>query len=69
VIKSVIERHLIAGLPDDVLSPEIVGKMNEQEINRVAAEAPEITKKRELLQRREADLRKGRDEVDNAMCE
>ncbi|KAF1963020.1 hypothetical protein CC80DRAFT_499318 [Byssothecium circinans] len=65
--KAVIERHLVEPLPDIVLSPLIVAKMNEKEIEFVAAEPSEISQQRAFLEARKVMLEKGLETFREAM--
>jgi hypothetical protein len=67
VTRVVIERHLVAPLPEVILSPVIVSQMNEQEIRAVAGENVNIVRKRERLHEKEALLQKGVDMFDEVM--
>ncbi|KAH8717086.1 P-loop containing nucleoside triphosphate hydrolase protein [Phaeosphaeriaceae sp. PMI808] len=59
ITKTVIERHLIEPLPKDILSPIVIGKMTDQEIEFVTAERREITEQRLSLQLDKKKLEKG----------
>ncbi|KAK3673763.1 hypothetical protein LTR78_006316 [Recurvomyces mirabilis] len=44
--KQVVERHLLAELPEDTLSPLMINDMSDQEVGYLAGEAEETTHKR-----------------------
>lgn len=67
IAKSVIERHLVEPLPDNILSPLIVTGMTEKEIAFVAAERAEITQQRLNLESKKAMLEKGLETFRKAM--
>ncbi len=49
VCRQVVERHLLRSLPE-IFSPEVVAAMNDEELERLAAERPSNTKSREDAQ-------------------
>ena len=59
VTKQVIERHLVQQLPDIVLSPMVVTRLTDSEVQFIAAEPPEVTQKRLFLESRRELLEKG----------
>ncbi|KAF2740911.1 hypothetical protein EJ04DRAFT_592504 [Polyplosphaeria fusca] len=59
VAKQVIERHLVAPLPNIVLSPVIIAEMPDTLVQKIAAEPPEIGTQRANLEHRKATLEKG----------
>ena len=59
IAKQVIERHLVATLPDKILSPLVVTQFTDAEVQYVAAEPSETTAQREHLEARKAMLEKG----------
>ncbi|EDU48560.1 GTP-binding protein [Pyrenophora tritici-repentis] len=61
VAKAVIERHLVAPLPDIIVSPLAVTKMTDKQIESVAAEPPQVTQQRAHLEWKRAMLEKGMD--------
>ncbi|EMD86682.1 hypothetical protein COCHEDRAFT_1023891 [Bipolaris maydis C5] len=67
ITKAVIERHLVAPLPDIILSPLVVTQMTEKEVEFVAAEPPEITQQRLHLESRKSMLEKGLETFREAM--
>jgi hypothetical protein len=67
IAKTVIERHLVQPLPDLILSPLIVAKLDEQQVHYVTAESPEITQQRAHLESKKAMLEKGLDTFREAM--
>jgi hypothetical protein len=67
VCKTVIERHLVRTLSDNILSPLVVTKMTDREIAFVAAEPPEVTQQRKFLEARKAMLEKGLETFREAM--
>lgn len=67
ICKAVVERHLVEPLSEIVLSPVFVVKMNEDEVNFVAAEPVEITHQRTFLESRKAMLEKGLETFREAM--
>ena len=67
VAKAVIERHLVEPLPDMILSPRIIARMTEKEIESVAAESPETTQQRAHLESRKLMLQKGLETFRDAM--
>lgn len=67
VCKTVIERHLVEPLPDLILSPLVVDKMTEKEINFVAAEPIETTQQRAFLESRKDMLERGLETFREAM--
>jgi hypothetical protein len=67
VAKAVIERHLVEPLPDMILSPLIIARMTEKEIESVAAESPETTQQRAHLESRKLMLQKGLETFRDAM--
>jgi hypothetical protein len=68
VAKAVIERHLVEPLPDMILSPLVVTKMTDKEVEFVAAEPQEVTKQRALLEGRKAMLEEGLKTFQEAMA-
>ena len=67
ITKAVIERHLVGPLPDIILSPLVVTRMTEEEVEFVAAEPPEITQQRFHLESRKGMLEKGLETFREAM--
>ncbi|CAA9960015.1 GTP-binding protein [Pyrenophora teres f. maculata] len=67
VAKAVIERHLVAPLPDIILSPLVVTEMTDSQIEYVASEPPEITQQRAHLESKRVMLEKGLDTFREAM--
>ena len=67
VAKAVIERHLVAPLPDVILSPLVVTGLTDKQIEYVAAEPPEITQQRTHLESKRVMLEKGLDTFREAM--
>jgi hypothetical protein len=67
ICKAVVERHLVEPLPDAILSPLVVARMTEKEIDFVAAEPPEITQQRMFLESRKTMLENGLETFREAM--
>ncbi|KAF2654105.1 dynamin family protein-like protein [Lophiostoma macrostomum CBS 122681] len=67
VCKQVIERHLVDPLPRIILSPMVVTKFTDEEVQFVAAEPPEITRERAHLEDRKAMLENGMETFREAM--
>lgn len=65
--KQVIERHLVDTLPSAILSPMVVTGLTDEEVEYVAAEAPEVTRQRNFLQGRKEMLEKGQEAFRLAM--
>ena len=61
VTQQVIERHLVAPLPDIILSPGVIAGMSDEEVKTVAAEARATTDRRNHLEQNKAMLEKGLD--------
>ena len=61
VTDQVIEHHLLHNLAEQTLSPMIINEMPDGEIAHIAAEAEEVTKKREFLEGHKAVLESGQD--------
>jgi len=59
VSKQVIERHLVDTLSRNVLSPMIIAGMSELQVETLAKEAPDVSRKRERLEERKKVLDKG----------
>lgn len=67
VTEQVIERNLLHQLAEDTLSPLIINDMPEQAIEYIAAEAEEITHKREFLEGHKTILENGQDAFRKAL--
>lgn len=67
VTKQVIERHLVDTLPSAILSPLVITGLTDEEVEYVAAEAPEVTRQRNFLQGRKEMLEKGQEAFRLAM--
>lgn len=67
VTKQVIERHLLHGLAENTLSPMIINNMSDGEVAHIAAEAEEITHKREFLEGHKAILESGQEAFRKAL--
>lgn len=61
VTDQVIERHLLHKLAQDTLSPMVVNDMSDNEIRYIAAEAEELTQKRDFLEGHKTILESGQD--------
>lgn len=67
VTEQVIERHLLHDLAEQTLSPMLINDMADGEVAHVAAEAEEVTHKREFLEDHRAILEEGRAEFRRAL--
>lgn len=67
VCKAAVERHLVEPLPKIILSPLVVAKFTDEEVQFVAAEPPEVTQQRAFLENRMVMLNKGMDTFREAM--
>lgn len=67
VCKAAVERHLVEPLPDIILSPLVVAKFTDKEMEFVAAEPPEVTQQRAFLESRKQMLEAGMDTFRQAM--
>ncbi|RMZ71036.1 dynamin family [Pyrenophora seminiperda CCB06] len=67
VAKTVVERHLVAPLPDIILSPLVVTEMTDKQVEYVAAEPAEVSQQRSHLESKKFMLEKGLDTFREAM--
>ena len=65
--EQVIERHLLHDLAEDTLSPMIINDMSDAEVGYVAAEAEEVTHKRDHLEGHRAMLESGQEAFRKAL--
>ena len=59
VAKQVIERHLVEPLPDVIVSPLIIHRLSDEEVQYIAAEPHQLTQQRSFLESRKDMLEKG----------
>ncbi|PVH92842.1 GTP-binding protein [Periconia macrospinosa] len=67
VCKAAVERHLVSSLPEIILSPLIITKLTDKQIEFIAAEPPEVTQQRDYLESRKVMLENGMDTFREAM--
>ncbi|CAI6342332.1 unnamed protein product [Periconia digitata] len=67
VCKAAVERHLVSPLPEIILSPLVVTKLTDKQIEFIAAESHEITQQREYLESRKVMIETGMDIFREAM--
>lgn len=67
VTEQAIERHLLHNLAEDTLSPMIINDMSDTEVGYVAAEAEEVTHKRDFLESHKAMLENGQEAFRKAL--
>ena len=65
--EQVIERHLLHRLAEDTLSPMMINDMSDAEVGEVAAEAEQITHKREFLVSHKTMLENGQEAFRKAL--
>jgi hypothetical protein len=66
VTKQVVERHLVAPLAD-IMSPLVMARYTDKEIQYLAAEATQTVQKREYLESKTKMLQEGQDAFRAAM--
>jgi hypothetical protein len=67
VCKAAVERHLVEPLPEIILSPLVVTKFTDKQVEFVAAESHEVTQQRAFLENRKMMLERGMETFREAM--
>ncbi|KAI5360335.1 putative GTPase effector domain, dynamin [Septoria linicola] len=60
IAEQIIDHHLTRDLAQDTFSPDVVEALTDEEVSKMAAEAPGVAKRREELERKKAILEKSR---------
>lgn len=67
VTKQVVERHLVKTLPQQVLSPVVIARLEDSEVSYIAAEPADVTDRRNHLVARQNMLKDGQETFRKAM--